>query len=123
MNFAISIWIVRINWIVNTIVRQILRETNFEINLYNRTEIDYLNAGINLKSLKIGHHLPDDIFKCVFTNEKFCILIPISLKFVHKVSIDNKSVLVQIMAWWQSIIWTNADPVHLHIYAALRGDE
>ena len=34
-------------------------------------------------------------------NEKlwFCILIQISLKFVTKGSIDNKSVLVQVMAW------------------------
>ena len=27
------------------------------------------------------------------------------------------------MAWRQAIIWTNADPVHWHIYAALGGDE
>ena len=32
-------------------------------------------------------------------NEKFCILIPTSLKFVPKGPIDNKSVLVQVMAW------------------------
>ena len=32
-------------------------------------------------------------------NEKFCILIQISLKFVPKDPIDNKSVLVQVMAW------------------------
>ena len=27
-----------------------------------------------------GRHFPDDIFKCIFMNEKFCILIWISLK-------------------------------------------
>ena len=26
-----------------------------------------------------GHHFPDDIFKCIFMNERFCILIQISL--------------------------------------------
>ena len=35
-------------------------------------------------------------------NEKFCILILISLKFVPKGSNDNKSVLVQVMAWCQT---------------------
>ena len=32
-------------------------------------------------------------------NEIFCILIPISPKFVPKGPIDNKLALVQIMAW------------------------
>ena len=34
-----------------------------------------------------------------FFNEKFCILIQISLKFVPKGPIDNKAALVQVMAW------------------------
>ena len=37
-----------------------------------------------------GHDYADDIFKCIFWNEKFCILIWISLKFVTKGPIDNK---------------------------------
>ena len=41
----------------------------------------------------------DDIFKCIFVNEKFCILIKISLNFVLKGPIDNKAALVQVMAW------------------------
>ena len=45
-----------------------------------------------------GRHFADNIFKCIFLNEKFCTLIQISLKFVFKVSIDNKSALVQVMA-------------------------
>ena len=32
-------------------------------------------------------------------NEKFCILIQISLKFVPKGPIDNNPAFVQIMAW------------------------
>ena len=32
-------------------------------------------------------------------NEKFCILIKISLKFVPKGPIDNDPALVKIMAW------------------------
>ena len=46
-----------------------------------------------------GRHFADDIFKCIFMNEKFCILIRISLKFVPKGPIDCKLALVQEMAW------------------------
>ena len=43
--------------------------------------------------------LADNILKYIFVNEIFHILIPISLKFVHKFPIDNKLVLFQVMAW------------------------
>ena len=46
-----------------------------------------------------GWHIADYIFKCIFMNEKFCILVEISLKFVTKGPIDNKSEWVQVMAW------------------------
>ena len=46
-----------------------------------------------------GCHFPDDIFRCIFANEKLCISIQISLKFIPKGTIDNKSALVQVMAW------------------------
>ena len=36
----------------------------------------------------------DDIVRCIFMNEKFCILIIISLKFVPKGPIDNNPTLV-----------------------------
>ena len=35
-----------------------------------------------------GRHFADNIFKCIFMDEKFCILIWIPLKFVPKGSID-----------------------------------
>ena len=41
-----------------------------------------------------GHHFADDIFRCIFVNEKFCFLIKISLKFVPNGPIDNYPVLV-----------------------------
>ena len=41
-----------------------------------------------------GRHFADDIFKCFFMNEKFCILIQISRKFVPKGPIDNNPALV-----------------------------
>ena len=39
-------------------------------------------------------HFADDIFKHIFVNEKFCILIKISLKFVRRGPIDNNQALV-----------------------------
>ena len=40
----------------------------------------------------------DDILKCIFMDEQFCISIRMSLQFVPKGSVDNTSVLVQVMA-------------------------
>ena len=41
-----------------------------------------------------GRHFTDDIFMCIFLNEKFCISIKISLKFVPKGPVDNNAALV-----------------------------
>ena len=38
---------------------------------------------------KNGRHFADDIFKSILLNEKFCMLIKISLKFVPMIPIDN----------------------------------
>ena len=43
--------------------------------------------------------LAGGIFKCIFFNEKICILMKISLKYVPKGPIDNNPALVLIMAW------------------------
>ena len=45
-----------------------------------------------------GRLFTDDIFICIFVNERFCILIRISLKFVPKGPIDNNPALFQMMA-------------------------
>ena len=46
-----------------------------------------------------GRHFVEDIFRYIFMNEMFCILIKISLKFIPKGQIDNNQALVEIMAW------------------------
>ena len=43
--------------------------------------------------------LADDIFNCIILNEKICISIQISPKFVPKGSIDKNQALAYIMAW------------------------
>ena len=57
----------------------------------------------------------DNIFKCIFMNEKFCISIQVSLKFVPQGPINNKSALVQVMAWCQT-----GSPTHI---CSTGGDE
>ena len=72
-------------------------------------------------------HFADDIFKCVFVNTNVRISIKISLKSVpslsnwqyHSNGLDNGLAPNRR----QTIIWTNADPIHWRTYAALRGDE
>ena len=48
-----------------------------------------------------GQHFTDDISRCIFIDEKFCILINIPLKLVPEDQINNIPALVQIMAWHQ----------------------
>ena len=57
---------------------------------------------------KMAATLADDIFKCNFVNENVLILINISLNFVPKGPIDNKSSMVQVMAW----CWKGDEPLH-----------
>ena len=64
------------------------RTTNHAVN---RRRANYFNT---LKPL-------DDTGNCIFMNKNCCILIEISLKLVHKGSIDSKPSMVQIMAWQQ----------------------
>ena len=45
--------------------------------------------------------LADDNFKCIFVYENDRIPPPFSLKFIPRGPIDNKPVLVQVMAWRQ----------------------
>ena len=73
-----------------------------------------------------GRHFADNIFTCIFTNEKFCILITISLKFVPKGLIDNMLALVQVIAWHLTGDKPLSEPVMTQFtdaYVALVGDE
>ena len=48
---------------------------------------------------KMADILTDDIFNCIFLNENDRIPIQISLKYVPRSPIENKSALVQVMVW------------------------
>ena len=56
-------------------------------------------------------HLADDTFESIFVNDKFRISIRISVKFVSKGPIDNKSALVQVMACYPNQCWSSS-PTH-----------
>ena len=43
--------------------------------------------------------LTDDIFKCIFLNDNNKIQIQISLKFIPRSPMADKTALVQVMAW------------------------
>ena len=60
-------------------------------------QLEIVVAGVYVNSSSPGQngsHFAEDIFRCIFMNEKFCILIKISLKFVSKGPIDNNPALV-----------------------------
>ena len=44
-----------------------------------------------------GRHFAEDILKCIYVRDKFCILI--SIKFILEGPVDNMSALVPVMAW------------------------
>ena len=65
--------------------------------------MNYINLTISpfntLRPRQNRRNFADDIFKCIFLNEKVLISIKISLKFIPKCPINNIPTLVQIMAW------------------------
>ena len=53
-----------------------------------------------LRPRQNSRHLPNDIFKCIFMNEKFCISINFSLKFVPKGPIQwSGNLCVESYVW------------------------
>ena len=78
-----------------------------------------IRLGVSLPGWNV-RHFGDDIFKCICLNENISILVKMSLKFVPKGSNNNILSLVQLMTTRRpAIIWTNVEPAHRRIYAAL----
>ena len=78
-------------------LKQTLENQNYSLQGNHERNFDY---PLNLSSTgRNGPHLTDDIFKCVLMNAKSYILIRIALKFIPKCPIDDKSAMVQVMAW------------------------
>ena len=95
----------RENWNFHRTVRRIRINVNLYIDL-KLLAISYINRHLHqinsLQPSQNGRRFADDPFKCIFLNENVRISIKISLKFVPKGPINNKSALIQIMAWCRS---------------------
>ena len=86
----------------------------YNVVQYNMTlhmTLQWLGQNINKRLTdflldKMAANFADDILKCISMNEKFCVSIQISLKFVPTGPIDNRLVLVQVMAshWPSSLM-------------------
>ena len=59
----------------------------------------YANNTTHLPLDKMADTFADDLFKHIFLNENVRISIEISLKLCPRGSNDNKSTLIQVMAW------------------------
>ena len=53
------------------------------------------HSQIEVEVIINGYHVADNIFRCIFLNENYCIFSQISLKSVPKGRFDSKSALVQ----------------------------
>ena len=74
----------------------------FTLEQFHRKCSKYQSGAILLTHLpldKMASVLTDDIFKCIFLNENNKIQIPISLKFIPRSPMANKTALVQVTAW------------------------
>ena len=71
-----------------------------------------------------GWHFADYMFKCIFFNDNYCILIQNKLEFVPKHTIDIILVNSLVPNRQRTITWTNADGVsqhHMHHHYGLLG--
>ena len=64
------------------------------IRAFLLTDSTYILQANSSSPRQNGRHFAVDIFICIFVNEKLCILIKISPKFVVKGSIDNNPALL-----------------------------
>ena len=63
------------------------------------------------------------MFKCIFCNEKHSILIQIWLTFVPNDPIDDKSSLIQVMAWHYSGTKPLSEPMMTHFTYTYMGHQ
>ena len=60
------------------------------------------SIGKHIKDGTKWQYLTDNIFNCIFINENVFIVIEISMTFIPKCPIGNKSTWEQVMAWHQT---------------------
>ena len=75
-----------------------------------------------LRQRQNGLCFTNSILKCISLNEKFWIFIKISLKVVPMDPINNKSALIQIMAWRRSGDKPQCEPMMIYFTDAYMCD-
>ena len=86
-------------------------EGKYICNVPNMHPIEYMAKVFSVNTLRSkqnDRHFTDDLLKGISFNENALISIKISLKFVPKGPIYNKSALIQVMAWLR----TGDKPLH-----------
>ena len=71
-------------------------------------------------SQPFGNHFADDSFNHIFVNENVRIPVQCSLQLASKCSIDNKSALVQVMAWRRTGDKPLSEPMLTHMCGTRR---
>ena len=108
--------------LMKILIYGILIQVNWQIKVNGI--FSYVNT---LRPRQNDRHFADDVFKCIFLNENIWFFY---YNFTEvssygsdwkQVSIGSGNNLAPIRQ--HAIIWTNADPSHWRIYAALGGDE
>ena len=69
----------------------LLKFGSIDINIQSCTVVSDINSS---HPEQMGHHLANSIFRCIDALKMFVFFNQISLKFVHKVLIDNNQALV-----------------------------
>ena len=75
---------------MGNIIMQARRQTQLRVALL----VEACTISTHLPPGQNARHFADDVFRCIFVNGKFCILIRISLEFVPTGPIDNNPALV-----------------------------
>ena len=87
----------------------------------NKCDVGYIPY-YTLRPKQNCRHFPDDIFKCIFLNEKVWLLIKMSWKFVPNGPFDDIIAVGHIMAWRRPGDKPLSEPIWLiycRIYASL----
>ena len=92
-------------WLLDKKSSRIIKDniSNLVLRLENLADIVRVSCGHSKVSClsplwQKGRHFGRRYFRWIFVNEKFCILVKISMKFVSKDQV-NKPLLVHIMTW------------------------
>ena len=64
----------------------------------NQISLNLFNGTQDIQAITNGWHLADNIFKVIFVNKNWRILISISLKYVLQGQIDSNPTFIWIMA-------------------------